>query len=56
MRLDGTGNCEVLRGVPALGFQRQTLTKQFGTPTTPAMASGKADHIWSTCEIAELLN
>jgi len=34
----------------------QTLTKQFGTPTTPAMASGKADHVWSTWEIAELLN
>jgi hypothetical protein len=33
----------------------QTLTKKFGTPTTPAMASGKADHVWSTWEIAELL-
>jgi IS1 family transposase len=33
----------------------QTLTKRFGTPTTPAMASGKADHVWSTWEIAELL-
>lgn len=32
-----------------------TLTKRFGTPTTPAMASGKADHVWSVWEIAELL-
>ncbi len=32
-----------------------TLSKQFGTPTTPAMAAGKADHVWSTWEIAELL-
>ena len=33
----------------------QTLTKQFGTATTPAMAAGKADHVWSVWEIAELL-
>lgn len=33
-----------------------TLTKRFGTPTTPAMAAGKADHVWSVFEIAELLN
>jgi IS1 family transposase len=33
----------------------QTLTKQYGRPTTPAMAAGKADHVWSTWEIAELL-
>lgn len=33
----------------------QTLTKKFGTPTTPAMAAGKADHVWSVWEIAELL-
>lgn len=32
-----------------------TLTKKFGTPTTPAMAAGKADHVWSVWEIAELL-
>lgn len=32
-----------------------TLTKKFDTPTTPAMASGKADHVWSVWEIAELL-
>jgi IS1 family transposase len=32
-----------------------TLTKSYGRPTTPAMAAGKADHVWSTWEIAELL-
>ncbi len=34
----------------------QTLTKKFGSPTTPAMAAGKADHVSSTWEIAELLD
>lgn len=33
----------------------QTLTKKYGVPTTPAMAAGKAEHVWSTWEIAELL-
>jgi hypothetical protein len=33
----------------------QTLTKKFSTPTTPAMAAGKADHVWTCWEIAELL-
>jgi len=33
----------------------QTLSKNFGKPTTPAMAAGKANHVWSTWEIAELL-
>jgi IS1 family transposase len=33
----------------------QTLTKQYGKPTTPAMAAGVADHVWSVWEIAELL-
>jgi hypothetical protein len=33
----------------------QTLTKKFGTPTTPAMASEKAAHVWSVWEIAKLL-
>lgn len=33
----------------------QTLSKKFGTPTTPAMAAGKSDHVWSTWEIAELI-
>lgn len=34
----------------------QTLTKRYGTPTTPAMAAGVADHIWSLTEIAALLD
>jgi len=34
----------------------QTLTKRFGKPTTPAMAAGKADHVWSVWEIAGLLD
>jgi IS1 family transposase len=33
----------------------QTLTKKYGVPTTPAMTAGKAEHVWSTWEIAELL-
>jgi hypothetical protein len=37
------------------GRPHQTLTKKFGTPTTPAMAAGKADHVWSTWEFADLL-
>jgi len=34
----------------------QTLTKKYGKPTTPAMAAGKADHVWSVWEIAGLLD
>ena len=35
----------------------QTLTKaNGGIKTTPAMAAGKADHVWSLVEIAELLD
>jgi hypothetical protein len=34
----------------------QTLTKMYHRPTTPAMASGKADHVWSVWEIAGLLD
>jgi hypothetical protein len=30
----------------------QTLTKRYGRPTTPAMAAGVADHVWSLYEIA----
>jgi IS1 family transposase len=33
----------------------QTLTKRYGKPTTPAMAAGVADHVWSVWEIAGLL-
>jgi IS1 family transposase len=33
----------------------QTLTKRFGKPTTPAMAAGVSDHVWSVWEIAGLL-
>jgi IS1 family transposase len=34
----------------------QTLTKKYGQPTTPAMAAGIADHVWSLTEIAGLLD
>ena len=35
----------------------QTLTKAAGGyPTTPGMAVGVADHVWSLTEIATLLN
>ena len=34
----------------------QTLTKQFGRPTTPAMAAGVASHVCSVWEIAGLLD
>ncbi len=33
-----------------------TLTKQYGRPTTPAMAAGVADHVWTLTEIAGLLD
>jgi hypothetical protein len=33
----------------------QTLTKRFGRPTTPAMAAGVSDDVWSVWEIAGLL-
>jgi IS1 family transposase len=38
------------------GRPHQTLTKQYGKPTTPAMAAGVADHVWSVWEIAGLLD
>jgi len=38
------------------GREHMTLTKQYGKPTTPAMAAGKADHVWSLIEIAGLLD
>jgi hypothetical protein len=35
----------------------QTLTKAAkGYPTTPAMAAGVADHVWTLTEIAALLD
>jgi len=34
----------------------RTLTKQNGRPTTPAMAAGIADHVWTFSEIAGLLD
>jgi hypothetical protein len=34
----------------------QTLSKRFGPKTTPVMAAGKADHVWSVWEIAGLLD
>ena len=34
----------------------QTLTKRHGRPTTPAMAAGVADHVWSLTELAALLD
>lgn len=34
----------------------QTLTKGAGFPTTPAMAAGVADHVWSMAEIVGLLS
>jgi len=39
------------------GRPHQTLTKRAdGTKTTPAMAAGVADHVWSLTEIAALLD
>ncbi len=34
----------------------QTLSKRYGRPTTPAMAAGVSDHVWSVWEIAGLLD
>jgi hypothetical protein len=33
-----------------------TLTKRYDRPTTPAMAAGKAGHVWSLIEIAALFD
>jgi hypothetical protein len=33
-----------------------TLTKRYGRPTTPAMAAGVADHVWTLTEIVGLLD
>ena len=38
------------------GRPHMTLTKRYGRPTTPAMAAGVADHVWSLIEIARLLD
>jgi len=37
------------------GRPHKTLTKRHGKPTTPAMAAGVADHVWSVYEIAALV-
>jgi hypothetical protein len=37
------------------GRPHQTLTKRHGTPTTPAMAAGVADHVWTLADIAVLI-
>ena len=34
------------------GRPHQTLTKRSRRPTTPAMAAGVADHVWTLTEIA----
>ncbi|MGH9131313.1 MAG: hypothetical protein ACRDWV_06485 [Acidimicrobiales bacterium] len=34
----------------------QTLTKRYGTPTTPAMAAGRAAYPWSYTQLAGLLH
>ncbi len=39
-----------------LARPHQTLTRRYGRKTTPAMAAGKADHVWSVWEIAGLLD
>jgi hypothetical protein len=33
-----------------------TLTKANGTKTTPAMACGLTDHVWTIEEVLELMN
>ena len=38
------------------GREHMMLTKRYGRPTTPAMAAGKADHVWSLIEIPGLLD
>ena len=38
------------------GRPHQTLTKRYGTPTTPAMAAGVARYPWSVTQIAALLD
>jgi hypothetical protein len=38
------------------GRVHETLSKQYGHPTTPAMAAGLARHPWSVTQIAQLLD
>jgi hypothetical protein len=38
------------------GRPHQTLTTRYGRKTTPAMAAGAADQVWSVWEIAALLD
>ena len=38
------------------GRPHMTLTKRYGRPTTPAMAAGVADHVWTLTEIVGLLD
>ncbi len=33
-----------------------TLTKRYKAPTTPAMAAGVEDHVWTATELVELLD
>ena len=49
---------ENLTAAVLLHFARphQTLTERYGTPTSPAMAAGVADHAWTLAEIAGLLD
>ena len=33
-----------------------TLNKKYGTKTTPAMAAGVEDHVWTAIELVNLLD
>jgi len=39
-----------------LARPHQALTKRFGQKTTPAVAAGVEDYVWSVWEIAGLLD
>jgi hypothetical protein len=39
-----------------LARPHQTLTRRYGRKTTPAMAAGVEDHVWSVWEIGGLLD
>lgn len=61
---DGSRHADFLAAAVSLHFQycnfarpHQTLTKAAGGyPTTPAMAAGVIDHVWTVEEIVKLLN
>jgi hypothetical protein len=54
--VSGQGNAEAGWFHLTSSRPHQTLTRRYGRKTTPAMAAGVEDHVWSVWEIAGLLD